>query len=141
MRVTVKNNQIQWQDLVGKEFLYENIRVVCSAHENDSLYINEWIGTNITGKTSVISTIDRNKCLAHLKIFGYQIEFIELFEYSERTVRKIEGLIQAGFTKLIKSENNYMVDNIFLQSFLLENELQYLLSDEIEEIKLIDFIQ
>lgn len=136
MQVTIKKNKIQWQDLIGKEIFHENTRVVCSSYENYSLYINEWIGEDITGKTAVITTIDANKCLAHLKIFGYEIEFLEVFNFDDISIQKSQGLIQAGFTKLIKSESNYMVDNIFLQSFLLENELQYLLDNNIIELNL-----
>lgn len=140
MKVAIKNNKIQWQDLIGKEFLYENTRVVCSTYEDESLYINEWIGMDVTGRTSVISTLDKERCLSHLKIFGYQIEFIEIFQYSKTTIRKIEGLIQAGFIKLIRRGNNYMVDNLFEQNILLDDELQNLLDNEIEEKKLTDFM-
>lgn len=140
MKVAIKNNKIQWQDLIGKEFLYENTRVVCSAYEDESLYINEWIGMDVTGRTSVISTLDKERCLSHLKIFGYQIEFIEIFQYSKTTIRKIEGLTQAGFIKLIRRSNNYMVDNLFEQNILLDDELQNLLDNEIEEKKLTDFM-
>lgn len=136
MEVNIKNEEIQWVDIVGVEFIFNNTRVVCSSYNDNSLYINEWIGEEITGKTSVISTLDTDKCLAHLNIFGYTIEFVNMFAFSSSTIQKAQGLIQAGFTKLIKSENNYMVDNIFQQNILQENELQYFVDNSILEINL-----
>lgn len=136
MKVNVKNGEIQWGDIIGVEFIHNNTRVVCSSYSDNSLYINEWIGEEITGKTSVITTLDTDKCLAHLKIFGYEIEVTDIFSYSNETIQKAQGLVQAGFSKLIKVDNNYIVDNVFQQTILLENELQYLLDDNILEINL-----
>lgn len=136
MEVNIKNEEIQWGDIVGIEFTHGNTRVVCSSYNDNSLYINEWIGEEITGKTSVISTLDTDKCLAHLTIFGYTIEFVNNFTFSNFTIQKSQGLIQAGFIKLIKIENNYTVDHIFQQNILLDNELQYLLDNNILEINL-----
>lgn len=136
MRVNVKSGIIQWGDIVGKEFIYNNARIVCSSYENDSLYINKWIGEDITGYTAMIPTVNKEECVAHLEIFGYVIEFIDVFVYSSETIQKSKGLIQAGFAKLIKQDTNYMVDNIFQQNILLEDELQYLLSNSIPEINL-----
>lgn len=136
MKVNVKNGEVQWGDIIGVEFTHNNTRVVCSAYSDNSLYINEWVGEEVTGKTSVISTIDKEKCLAHLKIFGYVIEFVDVFTFSNETIQKAKGLVQAGFTKLIKVENNYMVDNIFQQNILLENELNYLIENSVSEMNL-----
>lgn len=140
IKVNVKQGIIQWEDIIGVEFIHNDTKVVCSGYSDDSLYINEWVGEDVTGKTSVISTVDKNKCLAHLKIFGYEIEFVSVFAFSNETVQKAKGLVQAGFSKLIKTENNYMVDNIFQQNILLENELNYLLENSISEISLSEII-
>ncbi|MEG1009820.1 MAG: hypothetical protein RSF67_08445, partial [Clostridia bacterium] len=121
MKIRIKQEKIQWQDLIGKEIINNNLKVVCSAFEEDKLYINEWINDNLTGHTSVISTLDTAKCISHLQIFGYELEFEEVFAYSSETIQKAQGLILAGFNKLIKIDNNYMVDNIFQQNILLED--------------------
>ncbi|MGL5314664.1 MAG: hypothetical protein ACRC92_15545 [Peptostreptococcaceae bacterium] len=138
MKIKIKNDEPQWMDIVGKEFTHNNIRVVCSSFESECLYINEWIGKEVTGRTSVISTVDKDRCLAHLEIFGYKIELIEMFVYSEMTLKKIEGLIQAGFTKFIREGDNYMVDGIFRQNILSDEELQHLLKSNITEINLLE---
>ena len=140
MKINIKNNEIQWNDIVGKDLLCKNTRVVCSAFSEDKLYINEWIGNDLTGITSVISTIDTDKCLAHLKIFGYSISFEEVFNYSLTTIQKAHGLVLAGFNEIIKVENNYLVDNIFTQTFLLENELNHLLKHNIKNLKISEII-
>lgn len=136
MKISIKNDKIQWTDIIGKELKNANVKVICSAYENDKLYINEWFDNNLTGLTSVISTLDSEKCISLLKIFGYNLEFINTFSYSLETIQKAHGLVLAGFNKLIKVDNNYSVDNVFLQTFLLETELQHLLKDNVLELSL-----
>lgn len=136
MQIRKINNRVQWNDLIGVELITKSSKIVCSNHENDKLYIQEWPLEEITGVTSVIPTLNTEQCLAHLAIFGYAITLVDGFGYSQETIQKAQGLMQAGFSKLIKADNNYMVDNIFQQNILLEDELQYLLSNNIQEINL-----
>lgn len=136
MEIRRINDQINWKELIGIELETSTSKIVCSNHENDKLYIQEWPLGQLTGVTSVIPTLNTEQCLAHLAIFGYVITLIDGFGYSQETIQKAQGLIQAGFVKLIKLENNYMVDNIFQQTFLPESELQFLLDNNVLEINL-----
>ncbi|MEG0069735.1 MAG: hypothetical protein RR191_05615 [Cetobacterium sp.] len=136
MEIRIINNVIHWEDIIGKRIQNKKNEIVCSNFEEDKLYIQEWLENSTTGITSVISTLDSEKCLAHLKLFGYDLKLIDGFAYSSETIQKAQGLILAGFNKLIKTDNNYMVDNIFQQNILLEDELQHLLSNNILEINL-----
>lgn len=51
---------------------------------------------------------------------------------------KINGLIQAGFKSIYinNSKTNYNVDNIFEQNFMSNEEVQYLIKNNIENIEL-----
>lgn len=140
MIVNIKNREIDWLSIVGKEFKHNLTRVVCSAFVENKLYIQEWVGDNLTGVTSVISTIDSEKCIAHLKIFGYQLTFEEKFYFSIETIQKVEGLILAGFKKLKLNNDNYTVDDIFQENFLTLEEKAYLLNNNIAEIFLKEII-
>lgn len=136
MQIKKINNRVQWNDLIGVELITKSSKIVCSNHENEKLYIQEWPLGEITGITSVIPTLNTEQCLAHLAIFGYTITIIDGFGYSQETIQKAQGLIQAGFSKLLKLDNNYMVDDVFQQNILLESELQHLLDNNILEINL-----
>lgn len=136
MQIRKINNQIQWNDLIGIELVTKSSKIVCSNHENDKLYIQEWPTGEITGVTSVIPTLNTEQCLAHLAIFGYVITVVDGFGYSQETIQKAQGLVQAGFSKLLKLDNNYIVDGIFQQNILLESELKHLLDNNILEINL-----
>lgn len=74
--------------------------------------------------------------LEKLEGYGFEVVVKQGFCYSIETVSKVQGLIQAGFSKLIRLDNNYMVDNIFQQNILLEQELKDLLESNISEINL-----
>lgn len=138
MEISIKNNKIIWGDLVGKETKIESRKVICTSYDSveNKLYIGEWF-SETNGSTSVISTVDSKRCLEHLKLFGFtEITFKNIFSFSKESIHKSEGLIMAGFKKLIKVENNYSIDNIFPQSILLKEEIDYLLNNNFQEISL-----
>lgn len=141
LEIKIINNIPKFEDLVGYFFKFENknIRIYEYNSNNGNLKLAIDINNNgvdeITEEISLSLGLDR--FLKTLKDnYGLEILLINGFNYTQDTIQKAQGLIQAGFVKLIKSENNYIVDNIFQQTFLLENELQYLLNNNILEINL-----
>ncbi|WP_432204445.1 hypothetical protein ACQ9ZF_05145 [Cetobacterium somerae] len=136
LEISIKNNKICWEELVGKEHDELGYKVLCWQYDSElnKVKINEY--HNEIAYTNDIVLADTERALIQIKNLGFEIILKETFFFLQDTIQKAQGLIQAGFSKLIKSENNYMVDNIFQQTFLLENELQYLLDNNILEINL-----
>lgn len=70
---------------------------------------------------SVVYKIPKNKEKPYLKVLN------------EDNVR---GLILAGYTKLSEKNGDYYIEGEFKQKFLTNSELQYLINNDIKEIKL-----
>lgn len=86
-----------------------------------------------------MSTKDINRLKElFLNIYSFELVFEDGSKFYQETITKAQGLIQAGFSKLIREEDNYTVDGVFPQNFLTEEELTYLLSEGIEETLLSD---
>lgn len=141
LEIKIINNIPKFEDLVGYFFKFENknIRIYEYNSNNGNLKLAIDINNNgvdeITEEISLSLGLDR--FLKTLKDnYGLEILLINGFNYTQDTIRKARGLIQAGFSKLIQADSNYMVDGVFQQNILLEDELQYLLSNNISEINL-----
>lgn len=141
MEIKVIDGVCKFEDLVGHRFKYldRNIRIYeFDSNAGNLKFAIDLNGNGIDEITEEISlSLGLDRFLNILKNnYGIDINLVVSFSYSTDTTNKVQGLIQAGFAKLIRVDNNYMVDNLFLQNFLLENELDYLLQNNIEEIEL-----
>lgn len=131
----------RFEVLVGHRFIFEDkkiriyeydgntgsLKLAIDIHGNGIDEVTEEITASL-GLDRFISSLREN--------YGLDVVLVEGFSYSIETIQKARGLVLAGFNKLIKAEDNYMVDNIFQQTFLIEDELQYLLENNVLEINL-----
>lgn len=137
----LSNGDLNWIELVGVEILSpQDTKIICTSYSDNKLYIGEWI-SEIEGYTNVITTLDEDRALKQLELLGYNIVITrDLLVFSEETKVKVTGLIQAGFTYMIKSEDNFKVENLFIQNVLKQEELEQLLLRNIERIELIQIL-
>lgn len=135
----LKNKKILWEIIVGKEIVSpQKTRIICTAYEDNKLFIGEWIN-DTQGYTNVITTLDEQRALKQLELLGYELMIVDSnILLSDESKSKIKGLIQAGFINLCKANDNFKIDNLFIQNFLLKSELDYLLSLNSEIISLND---
>ncbi|WP_330111969.1 hypothetical protein VSU16_04770 [Cetobacterium somerae] len=143
MRVELKRigEKIDFTNLVGKESVVLDKTTMIYSWDNDrkelGIIINNMEGDRV-GTETISLAFGLVTFIEKLESYGFNVVITDGISYSVDTKNKVQGLIQAGFVKLIKLENNYMVDNIFQQTFLLENELQYLLENNVLEINLFE---
>ncbi|MGL5658201.1 MAG: hypothetical protein ACRDDK_03885 [Cetobacterium sp.] len=141
MRVELKRigDKIDFTNLVGKESVVLDKKTMIYSWDNDrkelGIIINNMEGNRV-GTETISLAFGLVTFIEKLEAYGFSVVITDGISYSVDTKNKAQGLIQAGFFKLIKVDNNYMVDNIFQQNILLEDELQYLLSNSIPEINL-----
>lgn len=141
MRVELKRigDKIDFTNLVGKESVVLDKKTMIYSWDNDrkelGIIINNMEGNRV-GTETISLAFGLVTFMEKLEAYGFSVVITDGISYSVDTKNKAQGLIQAGFFKLIKVDNNYMVDNIFQQNILLEDELQYLLSNSIPEINL-----
>lgn len=139
VRIGVNKDKITWESLVGKVSVSEYGKTECfdyTEYPTESISIVEkYNGKSYTHKIPILDILSLCETLSRL---GYSIVFDEVIKLSMTAVAKAQGLVQAGFSKLIKQEDNYTVDGIFPQTFLTKEELDYLLSEGIEEMLLSD---
>lgn len=141
MRVELKRigDKIDFTNLVGKESVVLDKKTMIYSWDNDrkelGIIINNMEGNRV-GTETISLAFGLVTFMEKLEAYGFSVVITDGISYSADTKNKAQGLIQAGFFKLIKVDNNYMVDNIFQQNILLEDELQYLLSNSIPEINL-----
>ncbi|MGL6101119.1 MAG: hypothetical protein ACRC0G_16035 [Fusobacteriaceae bacterium] len=143
MKIELKiiNNNIQFIDLVGKTtfFLEREMQIYDwdNNHKDCGIIINNLSGVQV-GVERVSLGLGLEIFIEKMAGFGFEIKIVQGFAYSQETIQKAQALTVAGFSKLIKENDNYSVDNIFAQNFLTQEELEYLLSEEKEEILLSD---
>lgn len=141
MRVELKRigDKIDFTNLVGKESVVLDKKTMIYSWDNDrkelGIIINNMEGNRV-GTETISLAFGLVTFMEKLEAYGFSVVITDGISYSVDTKNKAQGLIQAGFFKLIKVDNNYMVDNIFQQNILLEDELQYLLSNSILEMNL-----
>lgn len=141
MRVELKRigDKIDFTNLVGKESVVLDKKTMIYSWDNDrkelGIIINNMEGNRV-GTETISLAFGLVTFMEKLEAYGFSVVITDGISYSVDTKNKAQGLIQAGFFKLIKVDNNYMVDNIFQQNILLEDELQYLLRNSIPEINL-----
>lgn len=86
-----------------------------------------------------MSTEDLNRLKElFLNIYSFELFFEDKSVFYKETTIKAQALIVAGFSRLIKQNDDYSVDNVFTQNFLTQEELGYLLKEGFEEIPLSD---
>ncbi len=141
MRVELKRigDKIDFTNLVGKESVVLDKTTMIYSWDNDrkelGIIINDMEGNRV-GTETISLAFGLVTFIEKLEAYGFNAVITDGISYSVDTKNKAQGLIQAGFSKLIKADSNYMVDSIFQQNILLEDELQYLLSNNISEINL-----
>lgn len=141
MRVELKRigDKIDFTNLVGKESIVLDKKTMIYSWDNDrkelGIIINNMEGNRV-GTETISLAFGLVTFIEKLEAYGFSVVITDGISYSVDTKNKAQGLIQAGFFKLIKVDNNYMVDNIFQQNILLESEIQYLLENNIQEINL-----
>lgn len=141
MKVELKKigNKIDFTNLVGKESVIQDKTTMIYSWDNDrkelGIIINNMEGNRV-GTETISLAFGLVTFIEKLEAYGFDVTITDGISYSVNTRNKAQGLMQAGFSKLIKVDNNYIVDNIFQQNILLEDELQYLLNNNISEINL-----
>ena len=141
MRVELKKvgDKIDFTNLVGKESIVSDKKTMIHSWDNDrkelGIIINNTEGSRV-GTETISLAFGLVTFMEKLESYGFSVVITDGINYSVDTKNKAQGLLQAGFSKLIKVDNNYMVDSVFQQNILQENELQYLLSNNISEINL-----
>ncbi len=110
-----------WSDMLN-QISYKAVR-----KSDDSIFLES------------MSTEDLNRLKElFLNIYSFELFFEDESKFYPETITKAQGLIQAGFSKLIRGGNNYTVDGTFIQNLLTQEELDYLLNEGVEEILLSD---
>lgn len=139
MEIRYFNGKLDWQSLVGKWVKLDDRSVVATAYDETdcSLYVGEFFPNNI-GQTTKVALLDVENGMKILSILGYDLTIVDGVTFSNETTNKAQGLVLAGFSKLIKQDMNYSVDGIFQQTILSQEELEYLLNEGIEELLLSD---
>ncbi|MGL5099172.1 MAG: hypothetical protein ACRC6B_03905 [Fusobacteriaceae bacterium] len=121
------------------EFNGINIRVYSYNHTNGNMVLAlDLNGTGADEVTEEISlSLGEDRFLQTLENnYGIKIEIAEGYSYSHEATAKAQALSYAGFTKLIRQDNDFTVDGVFAQNFLSQEELDQLLNDNIEELLL-----
>lgn len=141
MKVELKKigDKIDFTNLVGKESVIQDKTTMIYSWDNDrkelGIIINNMEGNRV-GTETISLAFGLVTFIEKLEAYGFDVTITDGISYSVNTRNKAQGLMQAGFSKLIKVDNNYIVDDIFQQNILLEDELQYLLNNNISEINL-----
>lgn len=137
MEIKHFNNKLDWKSLVGIIIHLPDREVIATHYDEQdySLYVGEFFQNNI-GQTTKLALMDEEKALEILKILGYELELVDGFNYSQESKTKAKALIVVGFSILLRQGNNYTVDGMFPQNFLTQDELDHLLSEDIEQIEL-----
>lgn len=136
------NSMIKWQELVGKEHTDLGYKVIINSYSSETkkLSISEF--HNDYPYTSEIVTIDNNRCANILSNYGFNIDLIEEFTYSNSTIYRMKGLQQAGFTYITYNNETqkFMIDDTCELTFLTIDEQEHLLISKlsIENERLIE---
>lgn len=127
--ISVSNGLVEWTELVGKEHNEFGYTVIINSYSSQSkaISISEFYGGY--PYTSEITTVDKDRCIAILSEYGFEINLINKFPYSNETIYKMMGLQQAGFSNISYEDelNKLMVDGIFEVAFLTPAEKTHLL--------------
>lgn len=139
------NDIVQYDALVGLKGMHDGIdfRIYEYSTSDGKLLIA--LDVYKTGRNEITETISslmgEERMLKTLEAnFGVIIEIVESFSFSQEAKTKAQGLALAGYSKLTKQEENYSVDNEFVQKFLTQEELSYFLSRGVQEIDLSEII-
>ncbi|MGL6098653.1 MAG: hypothetical protein ACRC0G_03400 [Fusobacteriaceae bacterium] len=129
--------------LVGERFVFngKNIRVCESNILNSSIKLAiDCYGNGADEKTEEVSMcLGTDRFVQMMEDnYGVIVNFVDTFSYSQEAITKASGLVLAGFEKITMVNGIYFVDGIFEQSFLREEELQYLLSNDFQDVLLLD---
>lgn len=141
IKMKVNKNKIDFISLVGNEILFQDKKILIYDWSNEYSDLGIIIKNDKNqqiGNERISLALGFNHFINRLSEYGFNVIIEENITYSLETIQKAHGLTLAGFSKLVRVEDNYSVDNIFLQTFLLENELQYLLVNNVQELNLID---
>lgn len=139
IEIKKKGDYIDFTELVGKESSVVDKKTLIHKWDNDrkelGIIINDENNIQI-GAEIVSLAFGLVVFMEKVSSYGFEVIVTDGISYSSETKQKAAGLTLAGFYKMIKKDENYMVDNIFQQNILLESELQYLLENNILEINL-----
>lgn len=132
-------DKIDFTSLVSKECIKDDKVILIYDWNNETKDLGLIIQNNLReqiGVERISLALGLQTFIEKLNGYGFNIVIEDGIIYSLETIQKAHGLVLAGFNKLIRVENNYSVDNVFLQTFLLESELQHLLNDNVLELNL-----
>lgn len=139
INIPINKNLMKWESLVGEESESIHGKTICYNYTTDpvcSLEIaEEYLGKKYSHKIPILDTVFVCGLLDNL---GFEIVFEEQSEYTMDSITKAQALIVVGFSRLIKQNDDYSVDNVFTQNFLTQEELAYLLDEGVEEMLLSD---
>lgn len=129
--ITVSNNIINWDELVGYEAQLKDYKIIIVGYNKQKylLSISEIRPDLVI--TNELCMYDGEKSVEILKQFGLNISIVHKFKFSETTFQKINGLFQAGFSFMDYNieEDRILVDSKFeMNELITDKEKAYLYS-------------
>ncbi|MGL6098441.1 MAG: hypothetical protein ACRCZ9_00860 [Fusobacteriaceae bacterium] len=143
IEIKKKGDYIDFTELVGKEGVVGDKKTLIHKWDNErkelGIMINDESGSQI-GAEVVSLAFGLITFMEKVSSYGFEVVITNGVLYSTETKQKAQGLIQAGFSKLIVNDDNinYTVDGIFTQTLLTEDELAECLDSNLSEIELIN---
>ncbi|MGL6167454.1 MAG: hypothetical protein ACRC0Y_04105 [Fusobacteriaceae bacterium] len=145
MRIEIKKkgDYIDFAELVGKEVTVKGKKTLIHKWDNErkelGVMVSDEMGSQLGAEVvslafGIITFIEK------VNSYGFDVIITEGILYSYNTKQKAQGLIQAGFSKLIinNDNTNYTVDGIFTQTLLTEDELVECLNSNLSEVELMN---
>lgn len=125
--IRMSNGIINWSDLVGKEHTEFGYKVIIDSYSKDTQKIVVSEFHNDVPYSSEIVIVDANRAITTLSSFGFNINILEYFSYTEETLYKLKGFQQAGFVSITYDSESFMVDGMCELTFLTEDERNHLM--------------
>lgn len=137
--ITKINDIINWELLIGeKSNKKSNISYIITSYDkiNNMLNIAE-IRNDGSKETNVISLYDEDKSKSILLEYGFEVNIVNKFNFTESSKNKLQGFLQAGMNYLYYKDDMFKVDDLVPVDFLNEEEISYLKNIFVEDNKIL----
>lgn len=137
--ITKINDIINWELLIGEQSnLKSNISYVITSYDkiNNMLNIAE-IRNGGSKETNVISLYDEDKSKSILLEYGFEVNIVDKFNFTESSKNKLQGFLQAGMNYLYYEDNIFKIDNLVPIEFLNKEEVNYLKNIFVKDNKIL----
>lgn len=137
--ITKINDIISWELLIGeKSNKKSNISYIITSYDkiNNMLNIVE-IRNDGSKETNVISLYDEDKSKSILLEYGFEVNIVDKFNFTESSKNKLQGFLQAGMNYLYYENEVFKIDNLVPIDFFNEEEVSYLKTIFVEDNKIL----